>query len=593
VFHSIRWRITIPFVLLSLFSLLVLGLVLSNVLRQTYLDNLAAKLVSQARVVSDIIVPMLKTGPPSADLDAATRHWAELLEARVTIVAVDGTVLGESHEDRAQMESHRNRPEIATALEHGQGSSTRFSHTASYEMMYTAVAVVQNEQTLGVVRVAVPLQEVTAHVAQVQRILTRAMLIVIAFTILLAGLISYRTTRPVRELTHSVRQMTASQLANSQLVGTLTQSPVCTTQDEVGQLTQAFNVMSVQLHKQILALQTEDAKLSAVLQKMTDGVLIVDQAGRVQLLNPAAEELFGVTSASALERSLAEVTHAHQVVEMWQRCQATGEGKSASFEMGRKRLALEGTATPLGPILPGSILLLFQNVTSQRQTETMRRDFISNVSHELRTPLAALKALTEVLQDGALNDPPAAQRFLSQMEAEVDVLSLMVSELLELSRIESGRVPLALKPTLPLEILSPAYERLALQAERAHLKLSLDCPDVLPPVLADAARVEQVVVNLLNNAIKFTPEDGNVTVSAEVQGRMVRFRVADSGIGIEPADLPRIFERFFKADRVRSDRGTGLGLAIARHLVEAHGGRIWAESEPGQGSTFFFTIPLA
>jgi two-component system phosphate regulon sensor histidine kinase PhoR len=278
---------------------------------------------------------------------------------------------------------------------------------------------------------------------------------------------------------------------------------------------------------------------------------------------------------------------------MWQRCQATGEGQSASFELGRKKLALEGIATLLGPLLPGSTLLLFQDVTRQRQTETIRRDFISNVSHELRTPLAALKALTETLQDGALNDPPAAQRFLGQMETEVDALSLMVSELLELSRIESGRVPLALKPTSPLEIIAPAYERLALQAKRAQLVLALACPDDLPPVLADAARVEQVVVNLLHNAIKFTPEGGCVTVSAEVQGKAVRFSVADSGIGIEPADLPRIFERFYKADRARSDRGTGLGLAIARHMVEAHGGRIWAESKPVQGSTFFFTIPLA
>ena len=185
------------------------------------------------------------------------------------------------------------------------------------------------------------------------------------------------------------------------------------------------------------------------------------------------------------------------------------------------------------------------------------------------------------------------------METEVDSLSLMVSELLELSRIESGRVPLELKPTRPLDILSPAYERLYLQAERSHLTLSIDCPADLPPVLADAVRVEQVVVNLLHNAIKFTPEGGQVRVSAGLHavqdqpGQVMRFSVQDSGIGIAPADLPRIFERFYKVDRSRASSGTGLGLAIARHLVEAHGGQIWAESELGQGSTFYFTIPLA
>jgi two-component system, OmpR family, phosphate regulon sensor histidine kinase PhoR len=587
VFHSIRWRITIPFVLLSLFSLLSLGLVLSNVLRKTYLDDLETRLSSQARLLSDAVAPMLQTGMNGTDLDAAARHWAGLLEARVTIVSVDGTVLGESHEERTSMDNHRNRPEVAAALKDGQGSSTRFSHTVGYEMMYTAVTIVQDGQIQGVVRIAEPLQEVTANVAHVQGILTATTLIMILFTILLAALISYRTTRPVRELTQAVHKMT------TRPGGSTAHAPLHPPQDEVGQLVQAFNVMSTQLSEQFHALQTEDAKLSAVLQKMTDGVLIVDQAGRVQLINPAAEKLFGVRAADSLEHSLVEVTHAHQVVELWQLCQSSGETQSVSLELGRRNLALEGAATPLGPLLPGSTLLLFQDVTRQHQTEIIRRDFISNVSHELRTPLAALKALTETLQDGALNDPPAAQRFLAQMETEVDALSLMVSELLELSRIESGRVPLALKPTSPVDIVSPAFERIALQAERAHLVLSLNCSDDLPKVLADATRVQQVIVNLLNNAIKFTPEGGSVALSAEVQGSVVRFSVADSGIGIEPADLPRIFERFFKADRARSGHGTGLGLAIARHLVEAHDGRIWAESELGQGSTFYFTIPQA
>ena len=232
-------------------------------------------------------------------------------------------------------------------------------------------------------------------------------------------------------------------------------------------------------------------------------------------------------------------------------------------------------------------------MTRQRQIETIRRDFISNVSHELRTPLAALKALAETLHTGALEDPPAARRFLEQMETEVDALNLMVSELLELSRIESGRVPIERKPTRPADIINPAFERLHLQAERAGLSVTVDCPPELPPVLADAARMQQVVVNLLHNAIKFTPPAGQIHLQAQLQEGSVLFSVRDSGIGISADDLPRIFERFFKADRARATSGTGLGLAIARHLVEAHGGKIWAESEPDKGSTFYVTLPLA
>jgi two-component system phosphate regulon sensor histidine kinase PhoR len=350
--------------------------------------------------------------------------------------------------------------------------------------------------------------------------------------------------------------------------------------------------MSVRLNGQINDLEGERAKLDAVLQKMTDGVLIVDNQGVVQLLNSAAIKMFSITNPVPIGKPLIEVVRHHQPVEMWQRCQATGEDQREDFDVGH-RLSLQGIASSLSPAISGSTLLLFQDLTRQRQIEAMRRDFISNVSHELRTPLAALKALTETLQTGAMEDPPAAHRFLEQMETEVDSLSLMVNELLELSRIESGRVPLNLTPTHPIDIVNPAYERLRLQAERAGLTLTLECSPDLPAVLADASRMQQVVVNLLHNAIKFTPSGGQVTVNAALQDREVQFAVTDSGIGITSEDLPRIFERFYKVDRSRATTGTGLGLAIARHLVEAHAGRIWAESQVGKGSKFYFTLPLA
>ena len=232
-------------------------------------------------------------------------------------------------------------------------------------------------------------------------------------------------------------------------------------------------------------------------------------------------------------------------------------------------------------------------MTTQRKLETVRRDFVSNVSHELRTPLASLKALTETLQEGALNDPPAAQRFLSQMDDEIDNLTQMVQELLELSRIESGKVPLQKKLVDPLEVIEPAVQRMALQAQRSNLSLKIDCPEKLPQIDADSSRLQQVVVNLIHNAIKFTLPGGSIFVSALKGDKKIIFSIKDTGIGILPDDLNRIFERFYKADRARSGGGTGLGLSICRHLVEAHGGKIWAESRPGEGSTFSFSIPLA
>jgi two-component system phosphate regulon sensor histidine kinase PhoR len=222
----------------------------------------------------------------------------------------------------------------------------------------------------------------------------------------------------------------------------------------------------------------------------------------------------------------------------------------------------------------------------------IRRDFVSNVSHELRTPLASLKAITETLTEGALEDPPAARRFLIQMDKEIDNLTQMVRELLELSKIESGIVPLKLQPISPVLLLKPAVERMRIQAERSGISLELDCPDGLPKVQADPDRLEQVLVNLMHNSIKYTSPGGEIHVKACAEPHKIIFTVTDTGVGIAPDDLQRIFERFYKADRARSGGGTGLGLSIARHIIEAHGGRIWAQSTPGVGTTVYFSIPV-
>jgi two-component system phosphate regulon sensor histidine kinase PhoR len=584
MFHSIRLRIALPFAILFVATMIGLGLYLSSFLRETYLNRLENQLQGEATLLADQLVPLMSQEAPPSEINSMARHWSSLLNTRVTVIAPDGTVIGESQRDPNNLENHLTRPEISAAIASGQGSSIRMSNTVGYAMLYVALTVKQGSQTLGVVRLAQPLSQIDANIANLQRSLVGATLLATLLVILLASFIASRTTRPLRDLTEAARRMSGGSL-DSHLI------PI--TSDEVGELTRAFNLMAVQLHAQIEALETERSKMAAVLSEMTDGVLIADAQARVQLLNPAAEHMFGVQASEALGHTLAEVLRQHQMVELWQKCRQEGETQSATIELTSNRLYLQAVATPLGDTLPGSILLLFQNLTRIRQLETVRRDFISNISHELRTPLAALKALTDTLQEGALDDPPMAHRFLERMETEVDSLSLMVSELLELARIESGRVPLQLRPATPSDLIEGAVERLRLQAERSGLNLTIECPENLPPVLADYTRLEQVIVNLLHNAIKFTPAGGSITIGAQPAGEAVCFFVQDSGVGIPSEDLPRIFERFYKADRARSGGGTGLGLAISRHLVEAHGGRIWAESEEGKGSTFSFVIPMA
>ena len=339
---------------------------------------------------------------------------------------------------------------------------------------------------------------------------------------------------------------------------------------------------------QLTTLDSERARLATVLDQMTDGVLIADAQGIVQFANPAAGRLF--QASEPINRSIAEVVRNHQLVEAWRRCQQTRQLQSESVELPARHQYLQLVVVP-DQHSSGSLLLV-QDLTRLRRLETVRRDFISNLSHELRTPLASLKALTETLQDGALDDPPAARRFIDQIQVETDALTQMVTELLELSRIESGRLSLDLAPVSPRDLLLSASRRMQLQAERAGLNLRVECLEDLPKIKIDSQRLEQVLVNLIHNAVKFTRAGGEVVLLAESSGGVVMIAVQDTGIGIPEEDVSRIFERFYRVDKSRAGSGTGLGLSIAKHIVEAHRGKIWAESAEGEGSTFYFTIPF-
>ena len=582
--NTIRWRIGLPFVILLVVAMAGVSIYLVAVFRQTYYDNLRAKLLSESRLVGNIVDPILADPTRAAEIEPMVKTYAGLLDARVTIIRSDGVVLGEFNTNPRLMENHLNRPEVQAALQNKEGTDTRFSGTLQAMYFYAASPIVVNGNIAGVSRLAVSL----AHAEDIPNRIRAA---VIGFTLLailaalfLAALVTDYTVYPLTRLTQAVQKMAKGEFTGTPLPGA---------RDEVGMLNQAFNQMASELRAKIEALQSESGKLAAVLSNMTDGVLIVDSEGVVQLINPAAERIFQVEENRAMGMTLVEVVRHHQLVELWQSCLRNHDQIVATLELPAERLFLQAVATSLETAIPGSVLMVFQDLTRLRRLETVRQDFVSNVSHELRTPLAALKALAETLQEGALEDIPAARRFLSRMETELDTLSQMVQELLELSRIELGKVPLKRKAIEPCEFLNPAVDRMRLQAERAGLTMRMECSSDLPAVSGDPERLQQVLINLLHNAIKFTPPGGEVVVRAELGENEVVFQICDTGVGIPAKDLARIFERFYKADRARTGGGTGLGLSIARHIISAHGGRIRAESEVNRGSVFSFTLPLA
>lgn len=589
MFRTIRARIAIPYVILILAATAALTIYSSNIARDSYLADLEDQLSAEARLVAESVSTLLSEGTSADRIDTIVKRLGQLLEARVTVISPDGVVVGDSEEDPAGMENHRERPEVRAALAGNPGSSIRYSRTLSYRMMYVAIPVqASGGQAIGVARVALPLTQIEERISRLRYTISGASLLTALLAGLLAVLIAQQMTRPVRKLTDLAERMARGDLAGRIHI---------TSRDEVGRLGGAFNRMAGELQAQIEAMDAQRSMLTAVLAHMADGVLITDAGGHVRLLNPAAARLLGVDQQAAVGERFVALVRDHQITGIWRRCRECNEELGETVEMGRQRPFLRVVATPLSDTAEGECLVLLQDLTEMRRLETVRRDFVSNISHELRTPLAGLKAVVDTLRDGALEDPAAARRFLDRIDTEVDALTQMVQELLELSRIESGQVPLRLAPAAVADLVIPPVDRLQPQAERSGLTVTVNLPAAgeeagLPAVLADAERVREVGTNLVHNAIKFTPAGGRVTISAHLADEEVIISVQDTGIGIAAGDLPRIFERFYKADRARSGGGTGLGLSIARHIVQGHGGRIWAESVEGKGSTFYFSLPV-
>jgi len=358
---------------------------------------------------------------------------------------------------------------------------------------------------------------------------------------------------------------------------------------EMSELGEALGRLATKLASLETDLGSEREKLAAIQANVAAGVIVLDKERQVTALNRTAAQLFRAAMGTAVGWPFINLARDHEMDSITRRCLETNQIQGGVVQLTGSKQIFELTAVPLSD----GALVLVQDVTNIRRLEKVRQDFIANISHELRTPIASCKAIVETLQNGAVNDKKIAEDFLQRLQVETDKLAQMVNELGELSRIESGELALRLEPVDIAAVITRVTERLRTQADRARLRVDIDIPGDLPRVVGDSNRIEQVLVNLVHNAIKFTPQNGKITVSAAVSDGMVLVSVRDTGMGIPEDDLPHIFERFYKVDKARSGGGTGLGLAIAKHIVQAHGGDIRVESVLDKGSTFMFTLPVA
>lgn len=590
--HTFAVRLAAVYVFLLLVALGGLGVALGAQNETLYEADLHTRLLGEARAVAVAAAPLFARAAPLSETQALAQALGDGLAARVTLIAPDGVVRGDSEQDPRVMDNHRTRPEVQAALlpTPGMGESVRFSNTLKRNLHYLAVPIHAPDEparVVGVARVALANAALDQARAALWTNLLGTALVILVPTLLLAILVARGISRPLTEL---------GQVARRIGMGDLAARAHGTTRDELGQLAGEINTMAERLADTVRRRTSERNEMAAVLAHLSDGIVVTNADGEITGINPAAARLFAITPEAALHRSFIQIARDHELYAALRACLGhPGTGSRVETTVGRYRVAATFTAVPATDAYGAAGLVVLQDVTELRYLERARRDFVANVSHELRTPLAALKLLVETLETAVHDDPDSVPPFLQKMQVELDDLTQLVQELLELSRIESGEVQLQLQEVPVGPLMTGVVSRLQPMAERKQIALVVQPPDpTLPLLRVDPTRIEQVLRNLVHNAIKFTGPQGTVTVGAEPHPDGVAICVRDTGIGIEPEDLPRVFERFYKADKARAaggEGGTGLGLAVAKHLVRAHGGDIWAESTPGRGSTFCFSLP--
>ncbi len=580
--YGLRVRLSLPFVISTVLVLILLALFLGNRARDIYMDRLEGELFTQATLLADDAGRGM-TGTNADDAVIAIVHdLGGVITSRLTIIDASGRVIADSEADPATMQNHNTRPEVIGARATGQGEAERRSATVDRDFLYLAVPI---KQVPGAVaRVAVPLQDVDLVVARIQRYIavaaTIAILIAIPMSLFMAG----RIVRPLDELREQ-----AIAVAGGDLMARVKPDPT----KEIGDLGRAFNSMTSELQTSLDTVERTGLRLEAVLAGLADGVILTDVDGRVVRMNQAAEDMLESNERSAKGRPYTQVSRDHELAR-----QLAGvlDGKPQSdvtIEHGLDRMVLQATARVIEGSRERLGLVVLRDVTRLRQLELMRRDFVANVSHELRTPLTSIRALTETLEAGAIDDREMTDDFLARILGEVDRLTALVEDLLDMARLEAGRSPLDLQMIDPGEVIRHGADRLRPQVARARLSMSVDVCEGLIPISVDRTRIEQVLLNLVHNAIKFTPAGGRIAIIVTRDERFVTTTVRDTGVGISEVDQARIFERFYKADKARHSEGTGLGLAIAKHIVQLHGGQITVESTPGEGANFRFSLPIS
>lgn len=580
---SFRWKLFLSY---FLFSLVIAGggfAYINHLLEQRLIDESRSSLQQQA-TLARVLAEHQKLLPPQP----LAQKLGSDIKARVTLIAADGKVVGDSdvrQDQIAGLENHLQRPEVQQALKEAGGWSIRHSDTLRTTMLYVAVPL-SNSQA-AVLRLALPLDSFDTAKRSLHNLLGGAVLVLLVISFLLSMVLSKITAKPLREIADAAARIGIGERGVRIPTGK---------GEEIDYLARVLNEMAGRIDDQLHRLTSEQQRLAAILRGMGEGVMVTDTKGTIILINPAFRKQFGL-SGEVEGRPLVEVCRNPDLLHAFEEQRESGDEVSCEITIPPTNLVLLVHWVPLaGDNGKRGTVAVFHDISDLKRVETMRRDFVANVSHELRTPVAVIKGYGETLLDGALDESAErSRRFVEIMVSHAERLTNLINDILTLSKLEAKDASLALHPLDLCGTIRKAQMLMEDHARSKGIRIAIHCPDGMPRVLADQGQLEQVLLNLLDNAIKYTPDGGDVSICVEPSQGRLQISVSDTGIGIPSKDLPRIFERFYRVDegRSREQGGTGLGLSIVKHIVQLHGGEISVTSEAGKGSVFTVTLPEA
>ncbi|MDR3559977.1 MAG: ATP-binding protein [Negativicutes bacterium] len=588
---SIRSRLIISYLVLVLITLSLLGGYFLWYFYRHNLQSLTADLLVQADIVEELVAGRLSSPRDQAGIDPIIKDLARKISSRITIIDTTGRVLADSWEDPVLMDNHSERPEIRAALAGGTGSSVRFSATISQNLLYVAIPMRIGGEALGVVRVSTTL----AHVEQGYKEIRSGLLAAFLLACLLAVFVSVRLARkytaPLEEITAAAQQIAEGKLDRRVHVNT---------GDELEVLAHTLNHLASSLDDKVNEIVAEKSKLELILQHTDSPVMLLDRYGQVVNVNTAAADTFSLTPAmiglhniQVIGNSLFDTAIRETIAQRAKRMidlKTDIKGNKRAFQ-----LFLAPIISNEGEIT--SVLAVFHDITALKELQERQAEFIANASHELATPLTAIKGFAETLLDGAIKDPDLGTRFVEIIQTEADRMHRLVRDLLQMTKLDSSeyRKGIRIEPTPVAPLIAAAVDEYAAHWREKELAVTVDAPPESLSALVNPDWLKQVILNLLDNAIKYTPVSGKILLKWRQEEDMVVFTVKDSGSGIPSEDLPRIFDRFYRVDRARtrSAGGTGLGLAIVKFIVELLGGKIEAKSDLGVGTSIIFRLPLA